>query len=119
MKRNTLKKCAALVTTVALSFSILAGCNASPKQAAEAKSTQPRRSSSRSFSGLLAGAIPALCAAASIPLGAMRRNNLQFSSAVAARRQAPLIRRRRNPDVPFELGSQVTLVHESRHRRDE
>ena len=26
------KKCAALVTTVALSFSILAGCNASPKQ---------------------------------------------------------------------------------------
>ena len=32
MKKNTLKKCAALVTTVALSFSILAGCNASPKQ---------------------------------------------------------------------------------------
>ena len=32
MKKNALKKCAALVTTVALSFSILAGCNASPKQ---------------------------------------------------------------------------------------
>ncbi|EJQ49958.1 Putative 5-methylthioadenosine nucleosidase/S-adenosylhomocysteine nucleosidase [Bacillus mycoides] len=40
MKKNTLKKCAALVTTVALSFSILAGCNASPKQVAEAKSDQ-------------------------------------------------------------------------------
>lgn len=39
MKKNTLKKCAALVTTVALSFSILAGCDASPKQV-EAKSNQ-------------------------------------------------------------------------------
>lgn len=39
MKKNTLKKCAALVTTVALSFSILAGCNAGPKQV-EAKSNQ-------------------------------------------------------------------------------
>lgn len=39
MKKNTLKKCAALVTTVALSFSILAGCDASPKQG-EAKSNQ-------------------------------------------------------------------------------
>ena len=34
MKKNTLKKCA-LVTTVALSFSILVGCNASPKQVEE------------------------------------------------------------------------------------
>ncbi|MBJ7960352.1 5'-methylthioadenosine/S-adenosylhomocysteine nucleosidase [Bacillus mycoides] len=39
MKKNTLKKCAALVTTVALSFSILAGCNVTPKQV-EAKSNQ-------------------------------------------------------------------------------
>lgn len=40
MKKNLLKKYGALATTIALSFSILAGCNASPKQAAEAKSTQ-------------------------------------------------------------------------------
>ncbi|MDF9450061.1 5'-methylthioadenosine/S-adenosylhomocysteine nucleosidase [Bacillus toyonensis] len=39
MKKNTLKKCAALVTTAALSLSILAGCNASPKQV-EAKTNQ-------------------------------------------------------------------------------
>lgn len=39
MKKNTLKKCAALVTTVALSLSILAGCNLTPKQV-EAKSNQ-------------------------------------------------------------------------------
>ena len=38
MKKNTLKKCAALVTTVALSFSILVGCNASPKQVEEKQS---------------------------------------------------------------------------------
>ncbi|EOQ29019.1 hypothetical protein KQ1_03270 [Bacillus cereus BAG3O-1] len=40
MKNNMLKKCAALVTTTVLSFSILAGCNASPKQVVEAKNNQ-------------------------------------------------------------------------------
>ncbi len=46
MKKNTLKKCAALVTTVALSFSILAGCDASPKQV-EAKKQSKTNLNSR------------------------------------------------------------------------